>query len=136
MAPLQRLHRPPPSLYCPVQGCRKGLYSKSGLTQHVQLIHGDLHLADLQPWTEPCAPSVELDDHSSPSPPDDLSILPMSDFHDAGDWETFGFAVGRADSLRSDPPLASPRRTSPSPYDDESPQGGFTEYHPLINGRP
>lgn len=126
----RKLHHPPPRLYCPVQGCRKGLRSKSGFTRHVQAIHRDLDVADLQPWIEPHAPPVGLDDHSSPPPPDDLSIPRMSDFPDAGDWETFGFTPGRAESARSDTPLAS------SPYDDESLQEGLTEYHPLINGKP
>lgn len=130
MVPQRRLHRPPPRLYCPVQGCHKGLQSKSGLTQHIQAIHRDLHLANLQPWTEPYAPSVELDDLSSPHRPDNLRIPHMSDFPDAGDWETFGFTPGRAESVRSD------RQTSPSLYDDESLQEGLTEYHPLINGKP
>jgi len=85
---------------------------------------------------EPCVPSVELDDHLSPPPPDNLSIPCMSDFHDARDCETFGFTVGHTESMRSDPPLASSCRTSPSPYDDVSSQGEFTEYHLLINGMP
>ena len=136
MAPQQKLHRPPPRLYCPVQGCHKGLQSKSGFTRHIQAIHRDLHLADLQPWTEPRAPSVKRDDHSSPHPPDNLSILHMSDFPDPGDWETFGFTPARAESVRSDTHFVSSSQTSSSPYDDESLQEGLTEYHPLINGKP
>jgi hypothetical protein len=136
MAPQRRLHHPPPKLSCPVQGCNKGLQSKTGFTQHVQAIHKDLHLADLQPWTEPCAPPVGLDDHSSPPPPDDLSIPRMSDVPDTGDWEPFGRTPGRAESVRSDTPLVSSCQTPPSHFDDESLQEGLTEYHPLINGKP
>ena len=83
--------------------------------------------------------SVEPDDHSSssPPPPDDLDILDalcLNDFHDAGDLEDFGFTFGNAEM--SGPPLAPSCQTSPSPYDEKSPQRGFTEYHLLINGRP
>lgn len=81
-------------------------------------------------------PSIGLDDDSSPPPPDDLSIPHMSDFPDAGGWETSTFTPGRAENVRSDTPLTSSRQTSPSPYDDESLEGGLMEYHPLINGEP
>lgn len=140
MAPRQKIHHPPLRLYCPVLGCYKGLQNKSGFTQHVQSIHGDLHSVNpLQPRTDPCAlSSVEPDDHSSPPPPDDFTIPCLSDFHGVEDWEleSFDFNVGSAEGLRFGPPLASSCRTSPSPCDEESPQGRSTEYHPLINGRP
>jgi len=138
MAPQQRIHCPPPRLYCLVKGCHKGLQSKSGFTQHIQACHRDLQPVDLQPQTEHCVlSSIESDDHLSPPPPEDLGILDalrLSDFHDAGDWETFDFAVSSAE--RPGPPLTSSCRTSPLPYDEESPQRGFTEYHPLIYSMP
>jgi len=106
MAPQQRIYHAPPKLYCLVKGCHKGLQSKSSFTQHIQACHRDLQAVDLQPQTEPCAlSSIEFDDHLSPPPPNDLGILDalhLSDFHDAGDWENFDFAVG---SERSGPPL-------------------------------
>ena len=135
MAPQQRIHHTPPKLYCLVKGCHKELQSKSGFTQHVQAHHRDLQAVNLQPQTEPYAlSSIEFNDHSSPPPPDDLGIpdVPhLSDFHDAGDGENFDFAIG---SERSGPPLTSSCQTSPSPYDEESLQRGFTKYHPLIYG--
>jgi len=100
MAPQQRIHHPPPRLYCPVKGCHKRLQSKSGFTQHVQARHRDLQPVDLQPQTEHSALSSIESDHSSLPPPEDLGILDaphLSDFHDAGDWETFDFTVGSAE---------------------------------------
>ena len=126
MVPQRRKHCPPPWLHCPFQGCRKELQSKSGLTQHIQAYHRDLQSADLQLQTEPCPlSSVELDDHLSAPPSDDLEIPDtqhLSDFHDAGDWETFSL------------PLTSSCRTLPLPYDEDLLQRGFTKYHPLIDG--
>ena len=136
MVPQRRKHRPPPWLHCPFQGCGKELQSKSGLTRHIQARHRDLQSADLQLRTEPCPlSSVELDDHLSAPPSDDLEIPDtqrLSDFHDAGDWETFGFTVGSTERY-SLPPTSS-CRTSPLPYDEDLSQRGFTEYHPLIDG--
>ena len=138
MAPPQRIHHPPFKIHCPIQGCRKGLRSQSGLTQHIQALHRDLPPAGLQPQTEPYAlSSVELDDHLSLPPPDDLNVPDTphpSHFHDAGDWETFGSVASSTET--SGPPLASSCRTSPSLHDEELPRGKSTEYHPLINGRP
>ena len=136
MAPPQKIHRPPPKFHCPVQGCNKNLQSKSGFTRHVLARHRDIQPADLQPQTESYAASyIELDDHLSPSPSDNLDILDaphLSDFHDAGDWEDFSFTIGTESSL----PPASSCQTPPSPYNVESLQRISTEYHPLINGRP
>ena len=138
MAPQQRIHHLPPRLYCLVKGCHKGLQSKSSFTQHIQAHHRDLQPVNLQPQTEHCAlSSIESNDHSSLPPPEDLGIPDaprLSDFHDAGDWETFDFAVSSAE--RPGPPLTSSCQTSPLPYDEESPQRGFTKYHPLIYGMP
>lgn len=136
MAPQRRTHRPPHKLHCSVQGCQKEFRTKTGFTQHINARHRDLKSANLLPRTEPLPhSSVELDDYSSAPPSDDLDLPDaqhLSDCYDAGDWGTFG---PTADSTeRYSPPLASSRRTSPSPSDEGSSQRGFTEYHPLING--
>ena len=136
MAPPRTTHRPPHRLRCSVQGCQKVFQSRTGFTQHINARHRDLQSANLQPRTEPWPhSSVELDDYSSAPPSDDLDLPDtqrLSDFHDAGDWGTFGSTAGSTE--RYSPPLASSYRTSPSPYDEDLSQRGFTEYHPLING--
>jgi len=136
MAPCQRIHCLPSRLYCPVQGCHKGLQSKSGFIWHVQALHGDLQPASLQPLPGPCVcSSVKLDDHPSSSlpTPDDLDILDvlcLNDFHGVGDSENFDFTFDNAEM--SGPPSC---QTSLSSYDEELLQREFTKYHPLINGR-
>ena len=61
----------------------------------------------------------------------------LGDFHDTVDWEMFDFTVSSAES--PGPSLASSCGTSLAslpPFDEESPQRGFTEYHLLIYSMP
>ena len=139
MAPPRRMHHLPPRLSCPIQGCHKGFQSRAGFTQHIQACHRDPQYANLQPQIEPYViSSAGFDDRLSQPPPDGLDILDLNaphlrDSHDVGGWETFSFTIG--DVERSSSRLASSCQTSPSLYNRESPQIGFTEYHPHINGR-
>jgi hypothetical protein len=147
MAPQRRIYRAPPKLYCPFEGCQKELQSNTGLTLHIRAIHGGLQPGSLHPQTESCALSsaevdvdsssiLALSNDSEPETPDALDALHPGDLHGAEDWEMNDFPTDIPDRSGS-PRCSSPAlscRASPSPDDEKSAQ--FTEYHPLINGRP
>jgi hypothetical protein len=149
MAPRRKICRAPPKFYCPARGCHKELQSNTGLTLHLRAIHGGLQPANLHPQTESCALSsaevdvdsssiLALSDDSEPETPDALDASHPGDLHGAEDWEMNDFTIDipdRSGSPRCSSP-ASFSRASPSPDDEESARGIFTEYHPLINGRP
>jgi hypothetical protein len=77
-------------------------------------------------------------DDSMPEILDALDASHLGDLHGAEDWEMNDFTIDIPDWSGSPrcSSLASSCRASPPPDDEESAQGIFTEYHPLINGRP
>jgi hypothetical protein len=128
MPRIEKIHRSPAKLICPVEGCRKVCRTHNGLTQHLNSKH-----KEYQPGTPPSPPAAAVNDYIILD--SDLS----SDSDLAGTWDAI--ASGPEPSHDSDgvgfdfdiQVLPSSQPGSPSRESEAS--GSNADYHPTISGQ-
>lgn len=123
MPRIQKIHRSPAKLVCPVEGCRKVCRTNSGLTQHLNSKH-----KEYQPETPPAAAVNDFILLDS-----DLS----SDSDLAGTWDAIASGPEPShDDVGFDFDIQVLPSSQPgSPSRESEASGSNVDYHPTISGQ-